>query len=170
LTTPKGSIPQKWTVMQYFVRLTSASLDRDNESCSNSDMTQTIATITILVDDYDQAIEFYCDAVGFNLVEDTDMGDGKRWILVAPAGQDGAQILLAKASDEAQKKAVGLQTGGRVSFFLHTNNFSKDHAAMVARGVKFLEEPRHEDYGSVAVFQDLYGNKWDFIEPKKPAR
>ncbi|WP_092180762.1 VOC family protein [Devosia sp. YR412] len=131
-------------------------------------MTQFIATVSLLVADYDEAIAFYCDTLGFNLVSDEDLGGGKRWVVVAPAGQSGAQLLLAKAEGEAQVAAIGNPGGGRVMFFLNTTSFAKDHAAMLARGVSFLEAPRHEAYGSVAVFQDLYGNKWDLIEPKKP--
>lgn len=130
-------------------------------------MTQSIATTTLLVADYDDAISFYCDRLGFNLVADTDLGAGKRWVLVAPAGQAGGQLLLAKAEGAAQAAAIGNQGGGRVMFFLNTTSFAKDHAGMVERGIKFLEAPRHEPYGTVAVFEDLYGNKWDLIEPKK---
>lgn len=131
-------------------------------------MTQSLATVALLVADYDDAITFYCDRLGFNLVADTDMGGGKRWVLVAPPGQNGAQLLLAKADGDVQRAAVGNQGGGRVMFFLNTTNFTRDHAAMVKQGIRFLEAPRHEAYGSVAVFEDLYGNKWDLIEPKKP--
>ena len=130
-------------------------------------MSQSIATVSLLVADYDDAIAFYCDTLGFDLVADNDMGGGKRWVVVAPPGRDGAQLLLARADGETQRAAVGKAGGGRVMFFLQTNNFIKDHAAMLERGVTFLEEPRHEDYGSVAVFQDLYGNKWDLIQPKR---
>lgn len=130
-------------------------------------MSQSIATASLLVADYDEAIAFYCDRLGFDLVADTDMGGGKRWVLVAPPGRSGAQLLLARADGEAQRAAIGNQGGGRVMFFLETNNFPKDHAAMRDRGVTFLEEPRHEAYGSVAVFTDLYGNKWDLIQPTR---
>ena len=129
-------------------------------------MSLSIATVSLLVADYDDAITFYCDKVGFDLVADTDMGGGKRWVVVAPPGRSGAQMLLARADGEAQRAAIGNQGGGRVMFFLNTSNFSRDHAAMVERGIKFLEKPRHEAYGTVAVFEDLYGNKWDLIEPK----
>ena len=129
-------------------------------------MSLSIATVSLLVADYDDAITFYCDKVGFDLVADTDLGGGKRWVVVAPPGRSGAQMLLAKADGEPQRAAIGNQGGGRVMFFLNTSNFARDHAAMLERGVKFLEEPRHEPYGSVAVFEDLYGNKWDLIEPK----
>ena len=128
-------------------------------------MSQSIATIALVVADYDDAISFYCGKLGFALLADTDMGGGKRWVVVAPAG-GGAKLLLAKADGPEQARYVGNQTGGRVGFFLETDDFARDHAAYVARGVKFLELPRHEAYGSVAVFEDLYGNKWDLIQPK----
>lgn len=127
-------------------------------------MSQSIATIAVVVADYDEAIAFYCGKLGFALVADTDLGHGKRWVLVAPSSERGARLLLAKAGDETQKARIGDQTGGRVFLFLETDNFARDHAAMVEKGVTFLEEPRHEAYGSVAVFEDLYGNKWDLIE------
>ena len=129
-------------------------------------MSQSIAIVSLLVADYDEAITFYRDALGFRLVADTDLGGGKRWVLVAPPGGAGAQLLLAKADGPAQHAAIGNQGGGRVMFFLNTTDFGRDHAAMTARGVRFLEAPRHEGYGSVAVFEDLYGNKWDLIQPK----
>lgn len=128
-------------------------------------MSQSIATVSLVVADYDEAIAFYRDKLGFVLVTDTDMGGGKRWVLVAPPGRSGAQLLLARADGEAQRAAIGNQGGGRVMFFLNTTDFDRDHAAMLARGVRFLEAPRHEAYGSVAVFEDLYGNKWDLIQP-----
>lgn len=128
-------------------------------------MVQSIATIALVVAEYDEAIAFYRDKLGFTLVADTDMGGGKRWVIVAPTG-GGARLLLAKADGANQRTAVGNQTGGRVGFFLETDDFSRDFAAFTARGVSFLEKPRHEVYGSVAVFEDLYGNKWDLIEPK----
>lgn len=128
-------------------------------------MSQSIATIALVVADYDDAISFYVDRLGFALTSDLDMGGGKRWVTVAPAG-GGARLLLAKADGARQADAVGNQTGGRVGFFLETDDFARDHAAFVASGVKFLEAPRHEAYGSVAVFEDLYGNKWDLLQPK----
>ena len=128
-------------------------------------MSNKIATIALVVPDYAAGITFYCGALGFTLVEDTDMGQGKRWVLVAPPG-GGVRLLLAKAVDERQKAAIGNQTGGRVGFFLETDDFARDHAAFTRAGVKFLESPRHEAYGSVAVFEDPFGNKWDLIEPK----
>ena len=129
-------------------------------------MSISIATVTLVVADYDAAIVFYRDKVGFSLLADTDMGDGKRWVVVGPSDGRGARLLLAKADGADQLAAVGNQTGGRVMLFLETDDFGRDHAAMVARGVTFLEVPRHEAYGSVAVFCDLYGNKWDLIEPR----
>jgi catechol 2,3-dioxygenase-like lactoylglutathione lyase family enzyme len=124
-----------------------------------------IATVALVVRDYDEAIAFYCGALGFPLVSDTDLGGGKRWVTVA-AADGGSHVLLAKADGPAQEARIGDQTGGRVGFFLHTDDFARDHAAFVAAGVLFLEEPRHEAYGTVAVFEDLYGNKWDLIEPR----
>ena len=123
-----------------------------------------LGLVTLVVRDYDEAIAWYRDVAGFVLVEDMPLGGGKRWVVVAPfAG--GAGMLLAKAEGLEQRARVGDQTGGRVGFFLDTDDVSRDHAAMVARGVRFLEEPRHEGYGSVAVFEDLYGNKWVLIGP-----
>ncbi|MCF1741006.1 VOC family protein [Paradevosia shaoguanensis] len=129
-------------------------------------MKQTIATVALLVRDYDEAIDFYVGKLGFALAADTDMGGGKRWVVVSPRGGSGANLLLAEGKGEAQMAAIGRQAGGRVGFFLHTDDFARDHAAFTAAGVKFLEAPRYEVYGSVAVFEDLYGNKWDLLEPK----
>ena len=117
-------------------------------------MRQKLSLIAVVVRDYDEAIAFYTAVVGFRLVEDTPQDDGKRWVVVAPPGADG------------QTARVGDQTGGRVFLFLETDDFSRDHAAMTAAGVRFIEAPRHEPYGTVAVFEDLYGNRWDLIEPK----
>lgn len=122
---------------------------------------------TLLVRDYDEAIDFYVGALGFALIEDTDQGGGKRWVVVRPPGSD-AGLLLAKAVG-GQTRAVGDQAGGRVFLFLETDDFARDHARMTAAGVRFLEEPRHEPYGSVAVFQDLYGTKFDLIQRAPPA-
>lgn len=128
-------------------------------------MNQSIATIALVVADYDDAISFYVGKLGFALLSNLDMGGGKRWVTVAPAG-GGAKLLLAKADGAEQADHVGNQTGGRVGFFLETDDFARDHALYAGRGVRFLEAPRHEAYGSVAVFEDLYGNKWDLIQPK----
>ncbi len=129
-------------------------------------MRTSIATVTLVVREYDEAIAFYCARLGFGLLADTDLGKGKRWVLVAPPGGGGARLLLAQADGDAQAERVGDQTGGRVGFFLETDDFERDHAAFIARGVRFLEVPRHEAYGSVAVFEDLYGNRWDLIQPR----
>ncbi|CAJ1388936.1 unnamed protein product [Effrenium voratum] len=121
-----------------------------------------LSTCTLLVRDYDEAIAFFVGAMGLKLLEDTPRGRGKRWVVVCPAA--GAGLLLAKAEGEEQLARVGDQCGGRVGFFLETDDFARDHKAFQAKGVKFLEEPRHESYGSVAVFQDISGNKWDLIQ------
>ncbi len=123
-----------------------------------------IGLFTLVVRDYDETIAFYTDKVGFELIEDSDMGNGKRWVVVAPKGARETRILLAQASTEDQAHAIGNQTGGRVGFFLNTDDFVRDHTRMTAAGVTFLEPPRHEPYGTVAVFEDLYGNKWDLLE------
>lgn len=128
-------------------------------------MAQTLALITVLVDDYDRAIAHYTGALGFELREDTDLGQGKRWVRVAPPGSRETCLLLAQASDAAQQARIGDQTGGRVGFFLHTDDFTGDHARMLAAGVEFLEAPRHESYATVAVFRDAYGNRWDLLQP-----
>ena len=136
-------------------------------------MTQSIATVALVVRDYDEAIAYYTGALGFRLVEDrpqpTASQPDKRWVLIAPPGAAGAgacRLLLAKAKNAAELEAVGHQTGGRVFLFLHTDDFHRDHRAFQARGVEFLEEPRAEDYGTVAVFRDLYGNTWDLVQLK----
>lgn len=129
-------------------------------------MKQKIANIALVVRDYDEAIAFYTQTLHFNLLEDTDLGGDKRWVRVAPPGASETCLLLAKAANPEQESAVGSQTGGRVFLFLHTDDFWRDYNEMQARGVRFVEEPRYESYGTVVVFEDLYGNKWDFIEPK----
>ena len=124
-----------------------------------------IATITLVVEDYDAAIAFFVDALGFVLVADTPLGDGKRWVLVAPRADGGARLLLARAADDAQRAAIGRQAGGRVWLFLETDDCLRDYAAFSGKGVRFREPPRRETYGTVAVFEDLCGNPWDLIEP-----
>jgi len=131
-------------------------------------MAQHLALLSLLVRDYDEALAFYVGKMGFSLVEDSELGAGKRWVVVAP-GAAGTRFLLAKASDDQQQALVGGQGGGRVWLFLHTDAFEADHARLSAAGVRFLEEPRHEVYGSVAVFEDLYGNRWDLLQPKTKA-
>lgn len=128
-------------------------------------MGQKITHVTMLVRDYDEAIAFFTSAMGFQLIEDTPLGDGKRWVLVGPRGSTGSSLLLAQATQE-QSSSIGNQSGGRVFLFLHTDDFGRDYRAMIAKGVKFTEEPRREGYGTVAVFEDLYGNRWDLLQPK----
>ncbi|MFI9604128.1 VOC family protein [Streptomyces sp. NPDC004069] len=128
-----------------------------------------IALITLVVDDYDEAIRFYTGALGFRLAEDAPRPDGSRWVVVEPGGGTGTALLLARARTAPQRARVGDQTGGRVGFFLHTGDFARDHARMRAAGVTFLEEPRQEPYGTVAVFEDLYGNRWDLLQPAPDA-
>lgn len=127
-------------------------------------MSQQLGAVTFLVRDYDEALAFFTGKLGFALVEDTPLGGGKRWVRVAPPGSAGSGLLLAKAATPEQHAAVGAQAGGRVFLFLQTDNFAGDYGAMVAAGVEFAEQPRHEQYGTVAVFRDLYGNKWDLLE------
>ncbi|MCS4243876.1 catechol 2,3-dioxygenase-like lactoylglutathione lyase family enzyme [Rhizobium sp. BIGb0125] len=124
-----------------------------------------IALVTLVVDTYDRAKTFYCETLGFECLADKPLPDGKRWLVVKPKGADGCGLLLAEADGDEQMLAIGNQTGGRVGFFLNTDDFARDHAVMLAKGVHFLEQPRHEIYGSVAVFEDLYGNRWDLLEP-----
>jgi catechol 2,3-dioxygenase-like lactoylglutathione lyase family enzyme len=126
-----------------------------------------LAHVALLVQDYDEAIAWFTKKLGFSLREDAPRGPGKRWVLVAPEG-GGTALLLAKAATPEQAEAVGRQGGGRVMFFLHTDDFARDYAAMRAAGVKFHEAPRHESYGTVAVFEDLHGNKWDLLQPTGP--
>lgn len=123
-----------------------------------------IGAISLLVHDYDEAIAFYVGKLGFDLSEDTDMGGGKRWVRVTPKGGE-TSLLLARATTKAQTAQVGNQAGGRVWLFLETGDLMRDHAAWLAAGVAFRETPRHEPYGKVVVFEDLYGNAWDLIEP-----
>jgi catechol 2,3-dioxygenase-like lactoylglutathione lyase family enzyme len=121
--------------------------------------------LALVVRDYDEAIAYYRGVLGFDLVEDTDLGDGKRWVVVTPPGATETSILLARAVTPEQEDRIGDQTGGRVFLVLRTDDFERDHHALGARGVRFTEEPRHESYGSVAVFEDVYGNRWDLIGP-----
>jgi len=130
-------------------------------------MNQRIAHIALLVKDYDEAITFYTTRVGFRLIEDTKLTDQKRWVLIAPNGTGGTQLLLAKASDEKQLANVGNQTGGRVFLFLFTDDISRDYQTMSDNGVRFSKTPKAEAYGTVAIFEDLYGNLWDLIQPSE---
>ncbi len=129
-------------------------------------MTQRIAQLTYLVREYDEAIAYFTQTLGFTLVEDINMGGGKRWVLVSPPGGE-TRLLLAKAATPEQAACIGKQGGGRVFLFLNTDDFQRDYDAYKQRGVRFLEEPRHEAYGTVAVFEDLYDNRWDLIEPRE---
>ncbi len=128
---------------------------------------QAVSLITLVVRDYDEAIAWYTQSLGFALVEDTPQTSTKRWVVVAPPGSNGTRLLLARADGPSQEARIGDQTGGRVFLFLETDDFARDHAAMMAKGVRFVREPMTEPYGTVAVFEDLYGNKWDLIEPKR---
>jgi catechol 2,3-dioxygenase-like lactoylglutathione lyase family enzyme len=128
-------------------------------------MPSSIASVALLVRDYDEAIDFFTRALRFQLVEDTPMGGGKRWVVVSPPDSRGVSLILAKAATPEQERAVGNQTGGRVFLFLHTSDFWGDYNHMLEYGVRFTEEPRHEPFGLVVVFLDLYGNKWDLVQP-----
>ncbi|WP_348236482.1 VOC family protein [Vibrio parahaemolyticus] len=125
---------------------------------------QQIGNVALVVESYDDAIEFYTQKLQFTLVEDTDLGGGKRWVQVSPPNSNGTNLLLAQASTEEQHLVVGNQSGGRVFLFLQTNDFGRDYELMKVNGVVFNEEPRVEEYGTVVVFQDLYGNKWDLLQ------
>jgi catechol 2,3-dioxygenase-like lactoylglutathione lyase family enzyme len=127
---------------------------------------QALAHVALLVRDYDEAIRFFTGSLRFRLLEDTPLGPDRRWVLVGPPGEGGAALLLARAATPEQAARVGDQTGGRVFLFLHTDDFARDHAAMRAADVRFVEAPREEPYGTVAVFLDLYGNRWDLVEPR----
>lgn len=129
-------------------------------------MNQSIAHIALVVADYDEAIRFYTEKLDFVLLEDSAQSETKRWVLVAPQNSDGCQLLLAKAVGDEQTSRVGNQTGGRVFLFLRTDDFWRDYEIYKSKGVKFVREPKTEDYGTVAVFEDLYGNLWDLIEFK----
>lgn len=128
---------------------------------------QKIGYVALLVRDYDEALAFYTGILGFDLIEDTALEDGKRWVLVAPPGTAGTCLLLAKATTPEQAAHIGDQTGGRVFLFLHTDDFWRDYHTLRSRGLQFTEEPRQEAYGTVAVFVDLYGNRWDLLQLKK---
>jgi catechol 2,3-dioxygenase-like lactoylglutathione lyase family enzyme len=128
-------------------------------------MRQSIGCICVLVGDYDEAIAFYTGALRFQLVENTDLGGGRRWVLLAPPGSKETRILLAQAKNDEERLSIGRQAGGRVFLFLHTDDFDRDYRDMRLRGVKFCEEPRKEAYGTVAVFEDHCGNKWDLLMP-----
>jgi catechol 2,3-dioxygenase-like lactoylglutathione lyase family enzyme len=130
---------------------------------------QTLAHVTYLVRSYDEALAFFIGALDFFVIEDTPLAEGKRWLLVAPQGSRGPQLLLAQAATPDQVQCIGKQAAGRVFLFLHTDDFWGDYRQMRARNIQFLESPREEPYGTVAVFEDLYGNKWDLLQPKDSA-
>ncbi|WP_329742865.1 VOC family protein [Dyella sp. A6] len=130
-------------------------------------MKQHLGALALLVADYDEAIAWYTGKLGFELIDDIDQGGGKRWVVLAPPGSTETRLLLARAADDAQRSRIGNQTGGRVFLFLHTDDFQRDWQRMRAAGVHFREEPRHEPYGTVAVFEDLYGNAWDLLQSKR---
>ncbi|MGB6385728.1 MAG: VOC family protein [Terriglobales bacterium] len=129
-------------------------------------MKQTLGHVALVVRDYDEALEFFIRTLNFKLIEDTRLSEHKRWVLIAPPGSQGTSLLLAQASTPEQVTRIGNQTGGRVFLFLHTDDFWRDYREMTARNVKFIREPREETYGTVAVFEDLYGNLWDLLELK----
>ena len=130
-------------------------------------MNQRLAHIAIVVNDYDEAIKFYIKKLHFDLIEDTQLSETKRWVLVKPKGQEGCCLLLAKAANEEQKSRVGNQTGGRVFLFLHTDDFERDFQNLLDNEIEIVRQPSKEEYGTVAVFQDLYGNLWDMIGQNK---
>lgn len=131
-------------------------------------MPRSIAHVAVVVRDYDEAIRFYTEVLRFELIEDTPLGGGKRWVLVGPGGGRGTALLLARAATTEQESRIGNQTGGRVFLFLHTDDFAGDHQHLRAHGVQFVDGPRQEAYGTVGVFLDLYGNRWDLIERVAP--
>lgn len=130
-------------------------------------MRRSVAAVSLIVPDYDDGLAFYAGVLGFRVVEDTDLGGGKRWVVIRPPGDAGASILLARAANARQRSVIGEQAGGRVFLFLETDDFDRDHAAFLAAGVRFEETPRDEPYGRVAVFRDPFGNRWDLIEPAR---
>jgi catechol 2,3-dioxygenase-like lactoylglutathione lyase family enzyme len=136
---------------------------------NTNDMPQYLAHVTLVVDDYDEAIRFFTEKLRFELLEDTPLGNGKRWVLVAPPGGSQCCLLLARASNEEQAARVGNQTGGRVAFFLFTDDFWRDYEQMLENNVHFVRQPVVENYGIVAVFEDLYGNRWDLLQPAASA-
>lgn len=133
-------------------------------------MSQAITRVAVVVRDYDEAIAYFTSSLGFELLEDTPMGSGKRWVVVAPQGSTGTAIVLARAANAEQESRIGNQTGGRVLLFLHTDDFDRDYGLMKARGVRFTEEPRRESFGTAVVFEDLYGNRWDLVQLNTSAR
>ena len=132
-------------------------------------MTQHLGAVALVVPSYQEGLDFYAGALGFEVIADTELAPGKRWVLVAPPGSTETRLLLAQASDDTQRRVIGAQGGGRVFLFLHTDDFHRDHQRYLAAGVRFLEAPREEAYGTVAVFCDPFGNKWDLIQHRAHA-
>lgn len=130
-------------------------------------MNQRIAHIALVVKEYDEAIQFYTEKLDFTLLEDTELSEDKRWVIVAPPGANECCLLLAKAANDRQLKSVGNQSGGRVFLFLFTDDFWRDYKKMMDKGISFIRPPKEEPYGIVAVFEDLYGNRWDLLEPNE---
>ena len=130
-------------------------------------MNQRLAHVAIVVKDYDEAIDFYSKRLGFKLIEDTKLTEDKRWVLLSPIGDNSCSILLAKAANDRQNSCIGNQTGGRVFLFLYTDDFWRDYNQMIQNQIRFIRQPKDEEYGIVAVFEDLYGNLWDLIQPKQ---
>ncbi|MFK7905910.1 MAG: VOC family protein [Chitinophagales bacterium] len=130
-------------------------------------MNQRIAQMALVVNDYDEAIEFYTQKLDFTLIEDTVLSETKRWVVIAPKGEGSCNLLLAKASNEEQRTRIGNQTGGRVFMFMFTDDFWRDYNRMLEKGIEFVRPPAKHAYGTVAVFKDLYGNLWDFIQPSE---
>ncbi len=130
-------------------------------------MPQAVGYVALVVRDYDEAIAFFTQTLNFTLIEDTRLSEEKRWVLVAPPGSQGTCLLLARAATPEQASRIGNQTGGRVAFFLHTDDFWRDYNAMKSKNVKFIRDPKEESYGTVAVFEDLYSNKWDLLQLKQ---
>ncbi len=141
--------------------------DGSESPASGRPVNQSIGCVSLVVNDYDEAIQFYVGTLGFTLVEDTYVkAQDKRWVVVAPVGSNGTKLLLARAVGAEQRSRIGNQTGGRVFLFLHTDDFWRDYEQLKARGVVFVREPKRESYGTVAVFRDLYGNLWDLLQPE----
>jgi catechol 2,3-dioxygenase-like lactoylglutathione lyase family enzyme len=130
-------------------------------------MPQAVGYVALVVRDYDEAIAFFTQTLNFALIEDTRLSEEKRWVVVAPPGSQGTSLLLARAATPEQASRIGNQTGGRVAFFLHTDDFWRDYNAMKSKNVKFIRDPKEESYGTVAVFEDLYSNKWDLLQLKQ---
>jgi len=131
-------------------------------------MKQHLAHVAIVVKNYDEAIKFYTQQLGFVLIEDTQLSETKRWVLVSPSGSDGCKLLLAQAANKEQQSRIGNQTGGRVFLFLHTDDFWRDYNNYIEKGIRFVNPPAAQEYGTVAVFEDIYGNLWDLIGPAVP--